>query len=98
MRFPLALTLFLAACGGLPPEARTLPAPNADLPPPRLEPLNPILAELSVAPVAAPAGEVLLERGAALADRAVIPPVTGDLAERGEQLRQRAEALRAEEI
>ncbi|MEM8849612.1 MAG: hypothetical protein AAGE03_06200 [Pseudomonadota bacterium] len=97
MRFVLPL-LLMAACAQLPPEADTLPRPADDLPFPRLVPLSPLLAEADIPPRAEPAGAALRVRGAALARRAVIPPVTGDLADRGAQLRQRAATLRAAEI
>ncbi|MEM7643855.1 MAG: hypothetical protein AAF366_15185 [Pseudomonadota bacterium] len=97
MRFALPF-LLLTACAQLPPEAATLPRPAPDLPFPRLVPLSPLLAETQVPPRAQPAGDALRARGAALARRAIAPPVTGDLAARGDRLRQRAAELRAAEI
>ncbi|MEM8822240.1 MAG: hypothetical protein AAGF30_01390 [Pseudomonadota bacterium] len=98
MRIAIALVFLLSACAKLPPEASALSTPNDDLPAPRLVPLSPLLAEAKIAQRAAPAGIALQSEGATLAGRALVPPVTGDLAARGARLRERAAALRDQEI
>lgn len=95
MRLAILLTLSLAACAELPPvEGSISPAARA-APFPELIPLDGLLAEAATPSRAAAAQAELEQRSARLRGVALPSPGTGDLAERGRRLRERAAALQA---
>ncbi|MEO0862551.1 MAG: hypothetical protein AAFY65_18270 [Pseudomonadota bacterium] len=85
----------LVGCATLPDTGSTAQTParaNAD---PVLIPLDTVLAEAARPSRAQAAEGAMQSRAAGLARRGIPAPGTGDLAERGRKLRERAEALRA---
>ncbi|CTQ50325.1 hypothetical protein [Jannaschia donghaensis] len=99
MRYAPLLLLLLPACDpGLPPANAAISAQAQAQGFPRLLPLDPLLAEGTRASRAAAAQASLRARGAGLRGARITAPATGDLATRGQRLRQRAAELRAVDI
>ncbi|SFJ57365.1 hypothetical protein [Jannaschia pohangensis] len=96
---PIFLVLFCAACGAdLPPIEGTISDRARSQPFPTLVPLDPILAETARPSRAALAEAELRGRATRLTRQSIGRPITGDLAERGRRLRDRAARLRAIQI
>ena len=92
----LVLLVLLCGCASdLPPPSAAISAESLNVRPPRVIPLAPVLRAADMPSRARAAQATLDARGDALSRRAAVPqPATGDLAERGRLLRQRADRLR----